>query len=281
MVFSLLFGGIWYISRQFCYIVIDAIKVGFANIDLKFIIDAVFYNHDSNIAKGVFFSTWPFLVWSIFYFSIKFLFTIVQEREKSTNAILLANKAQLQMLRYQINPHFLFNSLNSIKALTTENPELAGFMLTELAEFLRSTLNYNDRIYISVAEEIDIIGKYLSIEKIRFEERLDFKITYDEHIQKQEMPCFITQPLVENAIMHGLSKNPIGIMLNIDFKINDGFLVITIENTGVKGIKEFNNGTGIKNIIERLENMYPGKFRFDLTESNNIVKAQLQIPVTS
>ncbi|MBU1011780.1 MAG: histidine kinase [Bacteroidetes bacterium] len=218
------------------------------------------------------------IIWSILYYMINMWIEFIVNEERIVKAEIHSKKSQLQMLRYQLNPHFLFNSLNSIKALTIENPQKAGFMITELSEFLRATLNYNDRIFITIREEIDIIEKYLSIEKIRFEERLEHRITFSEGLLDKEIPCFITQPLVENAIIHGLTSNPGGINLWINFSINDEFLIIEVENSGVLNKNKITSGTGIKNIIERLENSYPGQFKLDITQINNFVNVQLIIP---
>ena len=182
------------------------------------------------------------------------------------------------MLRYQINPHFLFNSLNSIKALAFENPEQASFMITELSEFLRITLSYNDKIFIPVSEEIEIIEKYLTIEKIRFEERLDYNISVDSTLIDKKILCFITQPLVENAIKHGMAYKPDGIRLSVFFRQIDQCIAIEIVNEG-KLIENGNStGTGLKNVRERLENAYFKEYILTMTEEGQFVKVRLLLP---
>jgi len=222
---------------------------------------------------------WPFFLWSILYFGIKVWIDLINEKENLNKITIHAKEAQLQMLRYQINPHFLFNSLNSIKALIYENPTKAGYMLTEFSEFLRTTLLFKDKIYIPVSEEIDILEKYLSIEKIRFEERLDYKITYDENLLNNEILCLITQPLVENAIRHGLTNNPAGLKLNINFSVNKEFMVIEIENSGSLNKNGASNGTGINNVNDRLKTAYQDQYDFSIIEKDNFVKVKLLIPV--
>lgn len=236
------------------------------------------YSRDFEYLTLILTSSWPFFVWSILYFNIKYWKDLVAETDRSKASLLLATTAQLQMLRYQINPHFLFNSLNSIKALTYENPEQAGIMLTELSEFLRTTLCYNDKVYIPVKEEIEIIEKYLSIEKIRFEERLNYKIGYDKKILGKEILCFITQPIVENAIKHGLENNPAGIDINISFTRIEDYLSIEIENTGILKNPDNSNGKGLKNVMERLENAYSKEYIFCINDDNGVVKTRLLIP---
>jgi LytS/YehU family sensor histidine kinase len=227
----------------------------------------------------ILFSTWVFLVWNLLYFGVKYWQDLFTERVKAREAMILAQKAQLHMLRNQLNPHFLFNSLNSIQGLVYENPGLADSMISELSEFLRYSLKYNTTVLVQVREELEILKKYLSIEKIRFEERLEFKIDADINLLDYEIPCFIAQPLVENSIKHGLSNNPVGIQILINVYRLDNYLIIEVANTGTFLSSNWSPGTGIKNILERLENMYPGKHSFNLLEEEGLVKAKIKIPL--
>jgi two-component system LytT family sensor kinase len=233
---------------------------------------------DYTYLVSVLMSSWTIFVWSMLYFGIKYWKDLQEESERLKVSFLLATKAKLQMLRYQINPHFLFNSLNSIKALTFENPEQAGIMLTELSEFLRATLSYNENIFVPVKAEIEIIEKYLAIEKIRFEERLKYKISFDNEIIDKEILCFISQPLVENAIKHGLTNNSDGITLLVNFKKSDRNLLVEVINTGTFGENMNSEGTGIKNVTERLDNAYPGLYNFSINVQGNSVVVRLLIP---
>jgi two-component system, LytTR family, sensor kinase len=218
------------------------------------------------------------LMWSILYFGIKNWYEHMEQRIKAEKAMKLANNAQLIMLRYQLNPHFLFNSLNSIKALTYENPEQAGYMLTEFSEFLRLTLNYNSRLYITIREEIDIIEKFLLIEKIRFEEKLRYTVRFDEVLLDREILGFITQPLVENAIKHGFRTSPAGIVVNIAFSAIEDYCKIIIENTGILDDDKASGGTGLKNVIERLDNAYSRKYSLNISQEEGVVRLTLLIP---
>ena len=218
------------------------------------------------------------LMWSILYFGIKNWYEHMDQRIKAEKALKLANNAQLIMLRYQLNPHFLFNSLNSIKALTYENPEQAGYMLTEFSEFLRITLNYNNRLYITIREEIDIIEKFLMIEKIRFEEKLKYTIRFDEALLNREILGFITQPLVENAIKHGFRTSPAGIVVNIAFSAIEDYCKIIIENTGILEDDKTSGGTGLKNVIDRLDNAYSRKYSLNISQEEGLVRLTLLIP---
>jgi two-component system LytT family sensor kinase len=248
---------------------------------IPFLFDDDIVGRQFSLFSLILLSAWVPFTWSILYFGIKYWNDLQEESERSKASLLLATTAQLQMLRYQINPHFLFNSLNSIKALTYENPEQAGVMLTELSEFLRTTLSYNGRVFVPIKEEIEIIEKYLSIEKIRFEERLNYKINYDKIILEKEILCFITQPIVENAIKHGLTNNPAGIDININFSKIKDYLSIDIENTGVLKEHDDSNGTGLKNVIERLDNAYSKQYILSINDDNGVVKIRLLIPYES
>jgi hypothetical protein len=253
--------------------------------EIRIILDAVFFNpevkwieipRNFEYLSGIITGTWVPFVWSILYFGIKYWQELISERERAQKAIVMAQQAQLQMLRYQLNPHFLFNSLNSVQALIHENPDQADDMIAELSEFLRLTLRYNNRVNISVAEEIEITKKYLLIEKIRYEERLNYTINVDEEALAIEIPCFITQPLVENSIKHGLYANPNGIELKFIVSVTTTELSIEVANTG-KLSTGWRIGVGYKNVKERLQNSYPGKFRFFLNESEGLVTAKILI----
>jgi len=272
---SVIIALIWEITRDY-----EALLCG---IDLNV---TIFKFLDGTVTESQFLGqwslmVWPFFLWSILYFGIKSWIDLINERENLNKITIHAKEAQLQMLRYQINPHFLFNSLNSIKALIYENPTQAGYMLTEFSEFLRTTLLFKDKIYIPVSEEIDIIEKYLLIEKIRFEERLDYEITYDENLLNNEILCLITQPLVENAIRHGLTNNPAGIKLNINFSVHEEFMVIKIENSGSLNKNGASNGLGINNVKDRLKTAYQDQYDFSIIEKDNFVKVKLLIPTKS
>jgi sensor histidine kinase YesM len=216
------------------------------------------------------------LVWSVLYFGIKTWYIQIEERVKAKKAIALANQAQLQMLRYQINPHFLFNTLNSIKALVRRESALAETMITELSEFLRYTLRHNDKTTISLEEEIEIVRKYLLLEKIRYEKRLNYTFDIDEKCLKVNVLCFLLQPFVENAIKHGLANSPKGINVEIRSYIVDSDLYLQVNNTG-RWQQNKNSGSGIKNVQERLDAAYPGKYEFTIDKGDNEVSVTIAI----
>jgi len=227
--------------------------------------------------KRLYFTLWVYLVWSILYFGLKFWIHLMEEKIRAGKADADTRQAQLRMLRYQINPHFLFNTLNSIKALLSREPLVAENMITEFSEFLRYSLRHNDKTFISLEEEIEIVKKYLLLEKTRFEERLDYKFDNSPESLKVPVLCFLLQPFVENAIKHGLKNTPSGIRLSIRSFIRSDKLHIEIENTGSWTPESDKSGTGIRNVTDRLETAYPGKHTFNIEKGTERVLVTITI----
>lgn len=142
----------------------------------------------------------------------------------------LSKEAELNKLRHQLQPHFLFNSLNSVYALTIVNPKEAGTMITRLAAFLRGTLKRDDEIWVSVAEEMEYIGLYLDIEKVRFSHRLNIAVDIAEETLGLRLPGTFLQPIVENAIKFGLYNTAAPITISLTVKLVLNHLVIVVQN---------------------------------------------------
>ncbi|OFY70756.1 MAG: hypothetical protein A2Y71_15490 [Bacteroidetes bacterium RBG_13_42_15] len=231
------------------------------------------------LVQRIYLLVWPFFVWSILYFGLKFWINMVDEKIRASRADADSRQAQLQMLRYQINPHFLFNTLNSIRALIRRETESAEMMITEFSEFLRYTLQHNNKTYIPLDEEIEIVRKYLLLEKIRFEKRLVYSFENSGDSLKVPVLCFLLQPFVENAIKHGLKNSPSGIALAIRSYIMDDELHLEIENTGQWVPETEESGTGIKNAADRLATAYPGNHTFDIEKGEKMVRVSISIKV--
>ena len=151
----------------------------------------------------------PLISWSVLYFGIKFFLEWDLQKDKAEKAIALAQSAQLQMLRYQLNPHFLFNSLNSVRALIAENKDTAKHMITELSEFLRYSLlsrNYSD---VPLQDELDALKHYLAIQKKRYEDKLEVSFHIEPEVKEFPILCFLLHPLVENAVKYGMQTSPL------------------------------------------------------------------------
>lgn len=220
---------------------------------------------------------WPYLIWSALYFGIKFWIDLLEANELSQKASLLAQKSQLQMLRYQLNPHFLFNSLNSIQALIYDDPNHADRMITELSDFLRFTLRDKDRLFIPLGEEVKIVEKYLSMEKTRFPDRLDYSINVTDQASKIEVIAFILQPFVENAIKHGMKSSPEKLDVMISGSIKARHLFIEVRNNGQWIENHEVTGTGIKNVYDRLNNAYPNKYDIQIKKNPDFVSIVIEI----
>jgi two-component system, LytTR family, sensor kinase len=219
------------------------------------------------------------MAWSASYLGIKNWLAWQKERENALQANFLADKAQLEVLRYQLNPHFLFNALNSIRASVDEDKNRAKQMITQLAEFLRHTLVSGEKKEIPLFEEIDAVKNYLAIEKIRFEDKLEIEYDIDEKAKDVSVPCLLINPLVENAIKHGLQTSPKPLRIKISAKFNDGKLILEVGNTGRLDELIDSNGTkiGLKNVRERLEKLFPERSSFELKQDDEVVVARIEI----
>lgn len=192
----------------------------------------------------------------------------------------LVKEAELKSLKYQINPHFIFNSLNSISSLTISDPEKAREMSTNLSTFLRKTLADNENKNIRLNEEVENIKLYLEIEKVRFGERLDFKINISDKCEEYEIPNMILQPIIENAIKHGVYESIDKVTITFTCKLEGEFISITISNNfDPTSISDIGEGIGLKNIRNRLNLIYNRSDLISISKDSNLFKVSLQIPI--
>jgi len=220
---------------------------------------------------------WPFFAWSSLYYLIKARYDYTAERDRAERAQLLTTEAQLRALRYQINPHFLFNTLISIQGLMYHNTKLADKMLTELSEFLRYTLRYNEMVFVPLEDEFEIIEKYLTIQKIRFGDKLRYSFSINPETRKKEVLCFLLQPLAENAVKYGITSSPGGVDIRLSSDIKGDWLILEIVNTGNFEPEENRSGAGLSNVRERLVNAYPDKHEFEIIQVEDKVHAIIKI----
>lgn len=224
------------------------------------------------------------LAWSSLYFGIKFFIDFQIEKEKKEEALILAQRAELELLRYQLNPHFLFNSLNSVRGLIDENPANAKLMINELSEFLRYSLINKNVNFVTLNNELEAIKHYLSIEKKRFEEKLHIVYNIDPKAEKISIPSLLLHPLVENAVKHGMKTSPMPLTIEIIAKYENNKLIITICNSGKW--TETNNGnegtnTGLENVKKRLKNVYNDKAEFIIAPTADKVCISIMIDKNS
>ena len=201
------------------------------------------------------------------------------EREKALESAALAQKAQLEILRYQLNPHFLFNALNSIRASVNEDGNRARQMITQLSEFFRHSLLGDENKEIPLREELEAARNYLAIEKIRFEENLEIEYDVEEKAEEFPVPCFLLNPLVENAVKHGLQVSPNPLKIKISARLEGERLVLEVANTGSLNNLQNLTGTkiGLKNVRERLEKLFGEKSSFQLKQDGKFVVAKISI----
>ena len=224
-----------------------------------------------------------FLSWSALYFGIKYWQSKKEEEENALKAEALAKEAELKMLRYQLNPHFLFNSLNSASALISENPPQAERMINELSDFLRYSLVNTKIGAVKLKDEIEAIKNYLNIEQARFEEKLQINFDIAPEAENFSLPNFLLHPLVENAVKYGMQTSKLPLQIDIKAGKKNDILFIEISNTGKwhrsNGATPQSTGTqvGIENVRKRLEQFFPGKHQFQTSERDGKVFARLEI----
>jgi hypothetical protein len=222
--------------------------------------------------------------WSLLYLGIKLWLEWDLQKERAEKASMLAQQAQLQMLRYQLNPHFLFNALNSIRALIEEDAGIARTMITELSEFLRYSLISRNRKDVKLKDELEAIRYYLSIEKKRYEEKLDVAFEVAPETEDYPILSFLIHPLVENAVKYGMQTSSMPLKIRIKAIIFEDRLRISIINSGVwlrTSIQKENGlvstGTGLENVRARLRNAFPDNYRFETFEKDGNVNVVLEI----
>lgn len=221
------------------------------------------------------------LIWNLIYFIFHYVERLRNQQIEALKSETLIRDLQLQTIKSHINPHFIFNSLNSIRALIDENPVRARRAITELSNILRSSMQAEKVETVSFQKELNIVSDYLELEKLRFEERLHFYFDIDPETMSLEVPPMMLQTLVENAIKHGVSKRLAGGEVYVASKINQQFHEILIKNTG--HLSEYYNdeGFGISSTKERLHLQFGGKASFELIENaDGHVEAIIKMPLS-
>jgi LytS/YehU family sensor histidine kinase len=209
------------------------------------------------------------LCWSGLYFGIKYYQQLQEQTEQTLKATAAAHQAQLKMLRYQLNPHFLFNTLNAISTLILDGANAtANKAVSRLSDFLRYTLDNDPMSQVTLSSELGAIDLYLEIEKVRFGDRLIIEKSIESPAEKALVPSLILQPLIENAIKYAISPSEEGGTLRISARVQLDVLVIQVSDTG-PGLgncesKHKSSGVGLKNTRERLQQLYGDDQAFTL-----------------
>jgi len=234
-------------------------------------------------AAGIINTTGISLVWALIYFSIHYLQNYKKTEIESLIWEAAVKDYELKTLKSQLNPHFMFNAMNSIRALIEEDPENAKVALTKLSNILRYSLKMDRAESVPLGEEMETVKDYLDLEKIRFEERLKYELNIGKAASFVEIPPMMVQTLVENGIKHGLSKITSGGEININSKIENSLLSIEIRNNGHIEDDALKNskGFGINNTKHRLNLLFGERASFSLTNENGgKVLAKLIIPIS-
>ncbi|MDX6181527.1 histidine kinase [Flavobacterium sp. Fl-77] len=241
------------------------------------------FDHPTQSAKKqvlfIFVMGFLFFLWIIVYTIYK---TTSQIKNNKMDRMEIENNlkdSQLNALKGQINPHFMFNSLNNIRGLILENPEKSREMITRLSEMLRYSLTKNDITKIALEEEIEMVENFIEISKIQLEERLNFTSEIEKNTLKLEIPPMIIQMLIENAVKHGIAKLKDGGQISLQTKLENNSLLIFVSNTGMLTIEKDSTQLGIKNIEKRLQLIYGENASFKLQEIKNEVIAKIIIPI--
>lgn len=219
----------------------------------------------------------PFVFWSAIYFGFHYLENYKKTEIQNLRWEAASKDIELNKLKSQLNPHFMFNSMNSIRALIDEDPAKAKEAVTQLSNILRNTLLMNKNKEIVLEEEIRIVKDYLALEQIRYEERLKYEFQIDTDVLQKLVPPLIVQAQVENAIKHGISKLPKGGEIKVSGKLFQNVLVLEITNTGKLNNEKTETGFGLLNSKQRLELLYGEKASIDIKENNNEVTVTIKI----
>lgn len=220
------------------------------------------------------FSIW-ILAYHLYHYYIKELATAKENAQLS----LIAKQIELDNLSAQLNPHFLFNALNSIKSLVIENPNTARRAIDLLSDLLRSSLYEKDKDLIPIKEELALVNDYVEIEKLRFEERLELKISVKEELENFKIPTLSIQLLVENAIKHGIDKRIDGGLVQVIIFKKEELVYIQVKNPGILVLNTSQKRVGLKNLTKRLEIQYKKEASFHLVQSDtNTVEATITLP---
>jgi len=253
----------------------------------------------SDFGGWLFGSILIFVCWVAFYHGVKYYQLLQHEHEtllmvaaenkeqqlRRSRAETIAHEAQLKMLRYQLNPHFLFNTLNAISALVqVKKSSTANSMIVQLSDFLRYSLDNDPIQRVSLEQELDALKMYLNIEQTRFGDRLQLEFDIQPEANVVLVPSLILQPLIENAIKYAVAPMEAGGKLTIAARLNAGFLEVDIADTGPGlenlAVEQNSVGVGLRNTIDRLHEFYGDNYKFRLEHASpSGLKVCMRLPL--
>ena len=233
------------------------------------------------VLSGAFSMFTLFFIWNLIYFMYHFVTKSQKQQLDTLKLEALVKELELKTIKAHINPHFIFNSLNGIRALIDEDPNRARNAITELSNILRSSMQTDKLESVSLEKELNIVKDYLALENMRFEDRLRVEYEIDEDTLDQPVPPMMLQTLVENAIKHGISKQIMGGKIKIVSDFKDSYHELAVQNTGklVNGTAK-GDGFGLPSTLNRLSLLYGEKARFSIKQlTTEIVEARVMLPV--
>jgi two-component system LytT family sensor kinase len=200
---------------------------------------------------------WFYFCWTTAYLAFAYSIEVQEQERRAAELIVQAQEAQVLALRYQINPHFLFNTLNAIAALVRDAPARAEAMVVQLSDFFRRSLAINPMEDVTLAQEVDLQRLYLEIERTRFPDRLRFEVTLEPDSEGAKVPALLLQPLVENAVKHGVARSEAPTAIRIHARIDGPLLDIVVENdAAAAGPLPKGERVGLHNVRERLHSRF-------------------------
>ena len=236
------------------------------------------------IFGGAMQSTYLLVCWSAIYFGVKYYESLQLEREKTLRAAALAQEAQLKMLRYQLNPHFLFNTLNAISTLILDDQNrTANQTVMRLSEFLRYTLDQDPMKKVTLRQEIEAMNLYLTTEKLRFGERLKLEYAVEDTALEALVPSLLLQPLIENAVKYAVSPSERGGTIRVEGRARGVMLELAVSDDG-PGISTgattgASRGVGLRNTRERLAVLYEDRHRFATLDNKPGLRVEMGLPL--
>src|SRR6202050_751706 len=267
-----------------CYATALALRV-VINLAYKYLVEPTWqFKTLFEVLEGSLSTTYLLLCWSALYFGIKYYESLQQQREAALKATALAQEAQLKMLRYQLNPHFLFNTLNAISTLILDNQNrIANHAVTRLAEFLRYTLDQDPMKKVTLRKEMESLDLYLGTERLRFGERLHLEYAIEEPALEALVPSLLLQPLLENALKYAVSSREQGGLVRIEGRTREGLLELAVIDDG-PGLRDGHapgerRGVGLRNTRERLAVLYGETCRFAILNSRPGLRVEMALPL--
>lgn len=264
---ALVFSALWQVEKN---IVLWSFMPDLYAKDAEHMADASWLGQLGMYLSGMLPSFYIIICWSGLYHAMRYWRMLQHERQKLLAVSAMAHQTQLKMLRYQLNPHFLFNTLNAISTLTLEQrTALANTMVLRLSSFLRYSLDSDPMQKVSLVREIDALRLYLDIEQVRFEDRLDFRVELDDDAREALVPSLLLQPLVENAIKYAIAPSEDGGTIHIRGAVSGDTLTLQVMDSGTgipdapagseidsRRVSSTGSGVGLANTRERLAALY-------------------------